>query len=363
MSMASTEKIEEQAAEWLVRRDGADWCANDEARLHAWLDESGAHAVAFIRLEAAWEQARRLKALGPGLPAGVVPPPGQWQVSPFFDQASQTQGSPERTPEKFSSDEIRNSGPRRRTARRFGIAASILIALGAGGYFLAERLQGELYVTPLGGVAAVPIADGSRITLNTASEVRVALSPSERRVELKRGEAFFEVAKDPSRPFVVEAGSKRVVAVGTKFSVRRDGGEVEVVVTEGVVRLESAGSTRSNETELASTRVESLTPGKIARANAEGLLVERRELVDLQEKLAWRAGYVVFNETALADAVAEFNRYNAEKLVIDDPAVAAYRVSGKFRSTSFESFVRLLETAFPIEARHTDSEIRLSARH
>lgn len=362
MSMESTERIEEQAAEWLVRRDSTDWSASDETRLQSWLDESVANAVAFIRLEVGWEQTRRLKALGPGLPKGVVPPPGQWQVSPFFDQAAQAQGLPGDLPERVGSESVRTAPSRVRITRLVGIAASLLIAVGAGGYFLAEQLRGDRYSTPLGGVAAVPMADGSRITLNTASEVRVDLTQSERRVELKHGEAFFEVAKDPSRPFVVEAGSKRVIAVGTKFSVRRDGGDVQVVVTEGEVRLESVEAPRADDLELASTRVESLTPGKVARANAEGLLVERKQLEDLQEQLAWRAGYLVFHETALADAVAEFNRYNAEKIVIDDPSVAAYRVSGKFRSTSFESFVRLLETAFPIEARYQNAEIRLSGR-
>lgn len=346
MSTDSTEQIEEQAAEWLVRRDSPEWKSADEQELQRWLEESVAHSVAFIRLEVGWEQARRLKALGNGV-SGVVPPPGQWQVSPFFDPAP-PEHPPEWTVTSTTDVKIRKRG--------FAAAAALLVAVVSGTYFLQS--PGDRYKTELGVVSAVPMSDGSRVTLNTASEIRVAVSDTERKVELKQGEAFFEVAKDPNRPFVVEAGSKRIVAIGTAFSVRWLEKDVEVVVTEGEVRVESAGQ----ELKVAATRVESLTAGKVARANAEGLLVEKKPLADLQELLAWRAGYLVFNETPLADAVAEFNRYNAEKIVIEDPVVAGYRVSGKFRSTSFGAFVRLLETAFPIEVRQRDAQIRLSAR-
>src|SRR5262249_47175706 len=100
------------------------------------------------------------------------------------------------------------------------------------GYF-----NGGRYSTPVGGIDNVALADGSRMTLNTDTRIRVALTETERRIELDKGEGFFEVAKDPSRPFVVYAGNKRVVAVGTKFSVRRENDDVEVIVTEGRVRL------------------------------------------------------------------------------------------------------------------------------
>jgi len=92
---------------------------------------------------------------------------------------------------------------------------------------------GTRYSTPVGEIASVPMRDGSKVTLNTDSQIRVTLTDSERRVDLKYGEAFFEVSKDPKRPFVVNAGGKRVIAVGTQFSVRRDANDIQVVVTEG----------------------------------------------------------------------------------------------------------------------------------
>lgn len=350
MSIESTQRAEEEAADWLLRRDGSEWTAADAARLQQWLDESIENYVAFIRLEAGWEQVYRLKALGTGVAKGVVPPAGQWQVSPFFDAG---RGS-------VAEEKVATGRPAR--TRWIAVAASVLVAVGATAYYFIAHSAGDRYSTPLGVIAAVPIADGSRVTLNTASEIRVAVTDTERKVQLARGEAYFEVAKDPRRPFVVDAGSKRIVAVGTAFSVRREGDEVEVVVTEGVVRVEAAKPSQRAQAGATAARLDRLAAGNVVRANAEGLLVEKKALADLQEQLAWRAGYLVFNETPLRDAVAQFNRYSTTKIVIEDPAVAAYRVSGKFRSTSFEAFVRLLENAFPIDVRHEDERIGLSAR-
>src|SRR5262249_39417186 len=128
--------------------------------------------------------------------------------------------------------------------RVFALAASLALGIGGSGVYIyqAGMLDRDGYRTPVGGIESVPTADGSTITLNTDSQIRVALSASERRIELKHGEAYFEVAHDPNRPFVVHAGNKRVIAVGTKFSVRRDYDDVQVVVTEGKVRLEGDDS-------------------------------------------------------------------------------------------------------------------------
>src|SRR5262245_51001364 len=131
MSMGSTERVEEEAAEWLVRRDGAQWSATDEVKLQQWLDESIENSVAFIRLEVGWEQVKRLKALGTGVAKDIVPSPGQWQISPFFDQAKSGQ---------VSSSE--SAGVSRSRALRWhwlATAASVLAAIGATSYFLSIR--------------------------------------------------------------------------------------------------------------------------------------------------------------------------------------------------------------------------------
>jgi len=195
--------------------------------------------------------------------------------------------------------------------------------------------------------------DGSKVTLNTNSEIRVAVTETERRVTLDKGEAFFEVAKDPRRPFVVHAGDKQIVAVGTKFSVRRDADAVRVVVTEGRVRLER--SSASGAAPLAQ-----LSAGTIARAAGAGTLVQEKPLDEAEEFLSWRTGFLVFRDTTLGDAVAEFNRYNMHKIVIEDPAVAAMHVGGSFRSTNVDAFVRLLQEGFQIHVDQRDEQIVLT---
>ena len=349
--MESHKQIEDQAAEYLAKRDSGEWTDADQVELEHWMAESTAHRVALLRLEGVWDEARRLKALTAGLQRGAVPPPGQWQQSPFFDtdsEASTQQGVnalPPATPPVSPPE----SHPGVRKIRVYAVAATLLMALGVGLY-VASNLTGERYRTPVGGIAQVPLGDGSHITLNTATQLRVELTPHERHVRLDDGEAFFEVAHDSTRPFVVQVGDKRVIAVGTQFSVRRNGADIRVVVTEGKVRIENGTTTPQVAGDGAAGAV-FVTPGAIASAGDEGIVVERPGLAEAEEDLSWRQGYLTFHDTSLADAVAEFNRYNLHKITIEDPSVAAIRISGTFRALNYEAFVRVLDNGFAIHAK------------
>lgn len=324
-------QIEDEAARWLVRRDAGDWSDTERAELTQWLEASSAHMVAFVRLEAAWQRVDRLKSLGAGVARGVVPSPDEWQLSPAFDEPSEAPRS-----------------PRARSFVKYGFAACVCVALVAmlAVYLDQHRIE-PTYLTPVGGLASVPVADGSRITLNTDSEVRVALTRAERGVWLDRGEAFFEVAKDASRPFVVDAAGHRVVAVGTAFSVRRNpDGSATIAVLEGKVRI---------DTEFASG-------GDIVLARADGIDLQRKSVAEIEETLSWREGYLVFHDVSLPEAVAEFNRYNARKIEATDPRLGAIKLSGKFQATQYEAFVRLLEEGFALRADHYDDRVVLTRR-
>lgn len=375
--MERTNEIEETASEWLIRRESGRWTPADQARLEQWLDASALNRVAFLRLELAWEGSARLKALGAGIPGDRPPPPGQWNISTFFDPHRSGADSSGAThvgtvapPTDSRAPGAVRRGSRHRT-RHLAIAASILLTFAAGfGVYQLRDARADRYITPVGGLASVPMSDGSKVTLNTDSQIRIALTAAERRVDLKQGEAFFEVAKDPDRPFVVEAGRKRVVAVGTKFSVWRDGDSIEVVVTEGKVRVEDATRPLDRNAAQASGSARPdhldgpvfLTPGTIARAADSGLLVQRKTLAEAETHLSWRSGVLMFREQSLANAVAEFNRYNARKIVIADPVVAALKVEGNFRATNVDAFVRLLESGFPVRAAAGKDQIVLSSR-
>jgi transmembrane sensor len=192
--------------------------------------------------------------------------------------------------------------------------------------------------------------------LNTDSEIQLEISDRERRVKLVRGEAFFDVAKDPTRPFVVYANDKRVIAVGTQFAVRMKPEGLQVVVAEGRVRVEKATVIGSPEPLV------ELVAGNIATAERSMVRVRVQPVADVERALSWRAGYVLLSGTSLDDAVAEFNRYNRRQLVIDDPALTDIQVGGNFKADNIDGFVRLLEEGFHIHAEEQDDRIVLTRK-
>jgi transmembrane sensor len=341
--------IEDRATELLRKRESDAWGAADEAELIRWKEASTANRVAFLRAEAAWEEMGRLKALGAGLPRRTVPTPEALD-SIHLGSASETAAAlPVRRPNRAV----------------IGIAASILAVAGLALASYGLWFTGDRYATPVGGVASLPLADGSRITLNTDSKVRVIFSGRQRQVDLSQGEAFFEVAPDGNRPFVVQAGDRRVVAVGTKFSVRREGDVLQVVVTEGHVRVDNGETQRSDGAQAAAPDQRAapimLSPGAVVRARNEDVVVENHPLAEAEEILSWRSGYVMFRETRLDAAVAEFNRYNARQILIRDASVAAMQLTGKFRATNSDAFVNLLQQTYGIEVERTEASIVLAA--
>lgn len=338
--MMSTDRfrdIDEAAGDWLARRDSGDWTEEEQRRFDHWLNESPLHRVAWLRLEHVWERAQRLQALRAGAVSSEIPPPGRWVFSPFFGK-------------------VARASPTWRSQPVFGAAlvAAILLSVVLGALYHLRPSEMS-YRTPVGGLTSVPLPDGSKVTLNTDSEISVAVTEKERRVELAQGEAFFEVARDPARPFIVRAGNRRVIAVGTKFSVRRDAQDVHVVVTEGKVRVETEGNSLSGS-------AEPLTAGSIAQASEAGVLVQTRQLAEVEESLSWRQGVLVFHRMTLAEVSAEFNRYNTRKIVIEDPGIASMQVAGSFRANNVEAFVRLLERGYPLRAEERGDRLVLTPK-
>ena len=221
-------------------------------------------------------------------------------------------------------------------------------------YTYGDLFTRDLYATAIGGHEIVPLPDGSRIELNTDTRVRTSFSEATRSVWLERGEAYFDVARDPSRPFVVYAGNRRVTVLGTKFSVRLDpdANRVQLAVAEGRVQLEEL-------------RVSEPAPPMIAiggeKVIAEGtsLRVESRSGKILATDLSWRQGLLTFDQTTLAAAADEFNRYNRKQLVVE-PAAAEIRIGGSFEAANVDGFVRLLHDGFGLNVAESDSEILIS---
>ena len=369
--MASSSQIELLASAWLARRDGNEWSAHDQRQLDAWLLESTAHRVAYVRLDAAWRQSDHLKALGAGVPTGTIPARAEWGLTPSpevrdtrFDDVSHCQAdtrAPRATPHRPSSSRFAHdaSGSPRRKLLRYGTAgfAALVLAFVAAGWRHYSALEQTSYRTAIGNLQDIALADGSVITLSSDSRILVTFSRNERHIDLQQGEAFFKVAKDSSRPFVVSAGDRRAIAVGTRYDVRRDASDLRVVVTQGVVKLESDNGPggRKQPTTL-------LPAGSTALASDAGVVVSSGPLQHAEELLSWRSGFISFHDTPLSKAVAEFNRYNRRRIVIGDASIGALRVGGHFRWSNADSFVRLLELGFPVRAVYRKDTIVLERR-
>lgn len=403
-----SEAIEERAARWFARHESGSWTEADQVELQAWLGERTAHRIAYVRLEAAWHQSARMQALGDKVSPAVIPARGSWGYIRFAraaassftrrtralyreaageDSASFASSSSETAQAERELAAVAPGARRLRRSRRFVAIAACLFALSVGGYhYHAKIFSGDRYTTPVGGIDHVRLDDGSRVTLNTDTRIRVTFSKGERRIQLDRGEAYFEVAKDRTRPFVVYAGERQVMAVGTKFAVRRDAEDLLVVVTEGRVHLSATPSYLSAiEERIESSRrraghasggsesaggvasfrgppATDLRAGDIARTSRAEVLVRNDAASEAEKLLSWRVGYVIFDDTPLADVVAEFNRYNSRKIYIDDPDIAAIRIGGNFRSTNTDAFLWLLQSGFPIAVEEQGDRVVLRAR-
>jgi transmembrane sensor len=152
----------------------------------------------------------------------------------------------------------------------------------------------------------------------------------------------------------VHANGYRVIAVGTRFDVRRDAGKLRVVVTRGLVRLQSADDPAKPPAMLPA--------GSIATVAGDEVAVQQVSPDEAAQALSWRSGFVVFHNTPLAEAVREFNRYNARQIVIADPSLETLRVGGNFKLDNSDAFVRLMQSVFPVQARQQDREVVLTRK-
>lgn len=223
------------------------------------------------------------------------------------------------------------------------VAASLVLALLLWPQAAPETAT--VFQTAMGERHSFELQDQSRVTLNTNSRVNVTYDEETRRVHLVRGEAFFEVSKNPERPFTVAAGSANVTVLGTAFNIRRDNGGASVTVAEGVVRVSEAGNT-SNRT----ATNEILRVNQQVYANSEGL--EKVSTVDIAPFTAWQEGKLIAREMPLPELVRELQRYRDTRIIIADRDIAAMSISGVFELDQPESILRALELSLGLEVVH-----------
>lgn len=306
--------IDLEALRWVSLMEGGPLPAAQQRQLDAWASADRKHRGALIRAQAASIRLERLGALAGGR-------------------------------------SLLESLPPRSTTRRriIAVAASITGMLGIGAWlghgFVGQAWGGTRYVSNVGEQRKIVLTDGSVMTLNTQTELQVRFNSEHREVDLIRGEAMFNVERDPSRPFAVLIDGWTALAVGTAFSVHRlDGNVTAVTVTEGVVEMLSAGGNAAGIRQRVTANQEAIVV-------ADGALeVRRLSDPELSRRLAWQRQLVVFAGEPLRVAVAEMNRYSHRHIVIDDPQLAERQIVGVFATTDVQTFVSGMEATLGVEA-------------
>lgn len=324
-----------EAADWYARLRAADVSELDAARFRAWIAGDSARRREFEAIDELWDD---LKAI---------------------------ERAPEVLRERAAIAARRAQSARRTSGRRriFAWAAAAVAVLVLGTALWIQHRSVNSYVTDIGEQRTVPLPDGSVVTLNTATEIRLHFSPERRAVELVSGQANFEVAKNPARPFIVTAGDRAVRAVGTQFDVYKSGEKVTVTLIEGKVavvpadsRLLSAGSATATLEEIVLTAGEQLSYRGKASAS-------ERKPVDVARVEAWRTRKLDFSDTPLEDAIAEANRYSATQIVLDAPELKNARISGRFDAGRNDLLVEGLQGYFHFHVeREADHRIVLTRK-
>jgi transmembrane sensor len=318
------------AADWWARLRDDDVSPDAAAEWQAWSAEDPGHTEAF----------ERIRELG-----------------------SRLEGADARTRHAFVAEFVRPRAPS--MVRRFAVAASLAIVVLTGGYFawnmltVPDALASRHYATPIAVNRDVVLADGSKVALGGASAVQTQFGGGLRRVQLQRGEAYFEVAHDKRHPFIVSAGEIKVRAIGTAFNVRRTGDRVMVTVTEGTVQI-AQGDASSSASAVAHGAVVAVAGQQVVYdPAASGLTVAT---VDTGQVLGWRNDRLQFVNEPLGVVVANINRYSLRPLRIADPKVNTITFTGTVSPTDLDGWAAALPHIFPVKVRATGKEIVIAAR-
>jgi len=335
-SMTRATDIEQRASEWLIRSEGEEFTGSERADMQRWLQEPR-NRVIFLRLQAAWRRASRLRRARP-LDRNVDPD--------LLENTDLTCRLPDNTG--------KSGWPVRIAA---GAAATLIIYLiGLAGWIVLRPSHWIPYSTGIGGYENIELADGSDIQLNTDTQIRTRLTARAREIQLVRGEAMFKIATDRQRPFTIQAANiaVRVNQLGGKSAalvVRlRAPNAIDVSVTRGSAVLEPAEHWWDLGFRRSAAATSTIVEGDLAAIRPQGMHLTRVGLEELNRKLSWTVGLLFFQGETLTEVTDEFNRYNRKHLIVADPAIAGRRIGGAFQATDPDSFVSALRMGFGVRA-------------
>lgn len=326
VQLPDADDIRMEAASWITVLGRDEVSAEDTAKFKAWRAQSDRHRKAFDSLSALCADLPILKEIDDVAEATVMSLPPETRFLP------------------------------RRTV--FAMAASVAMVLVAGGAYQALQTrslnQVAEFETEIGKQRTFELADGSTVQLNTASKVEVEYSRTGRTLRLTEGEAFFDVEKDPKRPFSVYAGDGVVTAIGTAFSVRvRDNTALEVTVEEGRVALAKQLTVSTPEASVApainSARTAQLSAGQTTVFDETVEEIKQMPAAELERKLAWRDGMLAYSGEPLSEVIADISRYTDLKIDVDDPALLERQVAGYFKAEEVDASISSLALSFGLQ--------------
>ena len=333
-----------EAAAWVARLHGPNRTKEVDAGLRRWLADDPEHPRALELLTDTWEISRRLRRR----PMEQVM---SWELVGFRLSVSR--------------------------ALLATVATAIVAVIGTI-YFLHT----DVISTGIGELRTLTLQDGTRIQMNSSTRLAVHYDKSLRQVSLESGEAYFEVAKDPHWPFMVSVDGNRIRDIGTQFDVRRQGKVLTVTLVEGKVTVtppskdawpasplkEASQHVRGNDLAVvfpnADDKTFTLTPGE--RLTLAPTRIPKIDRPPLDLVTAWAQGQVVLDNTSLAEAAAEMNRYSRQKILLEDPATSAIRVSGIFKAGDSTDFAAAVAKSYRLTVRAGSDTITLApeaARH
>jgi transmembrane sensor len=329
-------EIDRQAAEWFGRREGGLTSAQ-EAEFQRWLAADERHAAHYGQFDETWSLLAELE--------------GRMRVAAGGGSSSARRGW------RFS----RICFP--------ALAAAAAVALGI---ILWQRPSaGNVrysIATETDGMKKLELPEGSVIRLNSDTTVAIDFTAGERRVDLQRGEAHFTVARNPSRPFMVTAAGVSVRAVGTAFNVALKSARLEVLVTEGKVKVletikgQSVLSHPDDKHPVLSAGQKAVVDFGSHATPARVATVLTLPAPEVEQALAWQIKLLEFDEKPLLDVIAEFNLYNQHQLVIADASLGRRTFGGVFRADNYEDLVSLLENRFGVIAERSGNQTVLRLR-
>ena len=370
-------QIYEEACEWFIECRAGDLDNAARAEFDRWLRKSSEHQGAYLEIAAIWNEGPNLDPANrwdldkliaqPEDPANII----AWKRTRSTSHTSQSQSKRTEANERSTAAILPARTGRRRP---FAIAASILLATASFATYIL--MSSGVYATALGEQRSLALSDGSTVELNSLSRIRIRYGEHDRTVDLLQGQALFHVAKDTTRPFIVDIGQTRVRAVGTQFDVYRKPDGTVVTVVEGRVAILNEGRPSGPKHE-GERGLRDPAPGTevadFAQQEGEGAIFlgageqitvsPKRARKTLHPNLAgatsWTQRQLVFDAASLADVAEEFNRYNERKLVIEPSALETLHISGVFSSTDSASLIRFLRDRPSLRIIETPTQIHV----